>query len=392
MKTYAFLSLMLVLAACSPGKNNSASSTATATPPSAPVALAAGASIDKPAPASVGMTVTGAIVANGPSNFYRFDNTAKLRDIVKVRLENKSTTLRPEIKIYNADRSQLFDRYDGTPGSSVEQPISLDPGQTIYVEVTPYGSAGAYQLSAIGQRAYDANEPNDDELTATPLKFGDSIEGSIMDDKDADWFHVSAATKGKVSIVLENLSTTLRPDIKIYSSSKSQITEKYDGTPGAALDFTVDVDPGKDFYVQILPYGSTGKYRLTTRGAIQAADMAATLKAKGLVDLYGVYFDTDQTTIKPESTTTLAEVGALLKGNGSLKLEVSGHTDNSGAKAHNMTLSQGRAESVVQWLVGQYGVDSNRLSAKGYGDTKPVAPNDSPANMAKNRRVELRRI
>ncbi|MFI4973700.1 MAG: OmpA family protein [Caulobacterales bacterium] len=386
MRLYAILLLTFAIAACS------RLNTAAGGPPSPPVSLAGGASIDKAASANVGTTVSGEMVANGPSNFYRFTYTGAQRDLVLIRLENKSSTLRPEIKIYNADRSQLFDKYDGTPGASVEQPMSFEPGQVIYVEVTPYGSAGAYQLSALAQKAYDANEPNETVLTAKPVKFGDSIEGNIWDDKDFDWFHISAPTTGKVTVVLENLSPTLRPDVKVYSSSKSQIIEKYDGTPGAALDFDVDVDAGKDFYVEVVPYGSTGKYRLTTRAAVQAADMAAALKSKGLIDLYGVYFDTDQTTVKPESTTTLSEVGTLLKTDASLKLEVSGHTDNSGTKSHNMTLSQGRAEAVVAWLVGQYGVDASRLVAKGYGDTKPVAPNDSPADMAKNRRVELRKI
>jgi outer membrane protein OmpA-like peptidoglycan-associated protein len=392
MKTFAILALTIAVAACSPKTAANNAAAAANTPPAPPVALAGGSSINTPATATVGMTVTGAITPNGPSNFYRFDYTGKLRDIVVLRLENRSTTLRPEIKVYNADRSQLFDKYDGTPGASVEQSMSLDPGQTIYVEVTPYGSSGAYQLSALAQKAYDANEPNDDVLSATPVKFGDPIEGSVMDDKDADWFHVTAPMSGKVSVVLENLSATLRPDVKVFSQLKSQIAEKYDGTPGAGLDFTVDVEPGKDFYVEIVPYGSIGKYRLTTRAAVQTADMAASLKAKGLVDLYGVYFDTDQTTIKPESATTLGEVGALLKGDPSLKLEVSGHTDNSGSKTHNLVLSQGRAESVVAWLVGQFGIDTGRLVPKGYGDSKPVAPNDTPADMAKNRRVELRKI
>lgn len=229
------------------------------------VALPGGGSIDKAAVTAVGATVSGAILTGGTSNFYRFDNSMKLRDIVVVRLENKSATLKPEMKLYNADRSLMIDKYDGTPGASVQQPISLDPGQTFYVEVTPYGSAGAYQLSAVPQKAYDSNEPNDDQLTAKAIVVGQAIEGSIMDDKDQDWFRVSGATTAKVDVVLENLSATLKPDIKIYSSTKSLKLEKYDATPGAGLDFVVEVDVGKDFYVQILPYGSTGKYKLSTK-------------------------------------------------------------------------------------------------------------------------------
>jgi len=125
---------------------------------------------------------------------------------------------------------------------------------------------------------------------------------------------------------------------------------------------------------------------------VKAADMVDALATKGVVDLYGIYFDTDKTEIRPESTATLGEVATLLKVDRSLRLEVSGHTDNTGAHDHNMALSLGRAQAVVQALVTQYGIDPARLTAKGYGDTRPVAPNSNAANMAKNRRVELRKL
>jgi outer membrane protein OmpA-like peptidoglycan-associated protein len=125
---------------------------------------------------------------------------------------------------------------------------------------------------------------------------------------------------------------------------------------------------------------------------LKAADMAEALKTKGSVDIYGIYFDTDKSAIKPESTPTLEEVASLLKIDGGLKLEVSGHTDNTGEKVHNLKLSEDRAQAVVKALTTSYGIDGKRLVAKGYGDTKPVAPNTSDDNKAKNRRVELRKI
>ena len=359
---------------------------------SEPVALTPGSTIDQAAATTLGTTVTGEIAPKGPSNFFRFDNPGKLRDIVLIRLANKSTTLRPSVKIYNSERSQITYKYDGTAGANLDQSVSLDPGKSIYVEVEPYDSQGAYELSVTPQKAYDAHEPNDDQLTPTAVKFGDAIEASIMDDKDNDWYHFTATSSPKVAIVLENLSTTLQPSVNVYSTSKSKVTYKYDGTAGASLDFVADLQPGQDFYVQVEPYNSSGKYRLTARPAVLAGDMASALKAKGLVDLYGVYFDTDQTFVKPVSATTLAEVASLLKADPALRLEIAGHTDTSGGKDHNLTLSLGRAEAVVSALAGQYGIEAARLTAKGYGDSKPVAGNDTAANMAKNRRVELRKM
>ena len=125
---------------------------------------------------------------------------------------------------------------------------------------------------------------------------------------------------------------------------------------------------------------------------VKAADMADALATKGVIDLYGVYFDTDKTEVKPESGATLDEVATLLKIDRSLRLELSGHTDNTGDKGHNLKLSQARAQAVVQILVAKYRIDSKRLTGMGYGDTKPIVPNDTEANKARNRRVELRKL
>jgi OOP family OmpA-OmpF porin len=125
---------------------------------------------------------------------------------------------------------------------------------------------------------------------------------------------------------------------------------------------------------------------------VKAADMADALATKGSIDLYGIYFDVDKSDIKPDSTKTLDEIASLLKIDLSLKLEISGHTDNTGDKDHNMALSEARAKAVVDVLVKKYGIDPARLEAKGYGDTMPVASNDTEDGRAKNRRVELRKI
>jgi OmpA-OmpF porin, OOP family len=125
---------------------------------------------------------------------------------------------------------------------------------------------------------------------------------------------------------------------------------------------------------------------------IKATDMAKALADTGKIDIYGVYFDTDKTDLNPSSKGTLEEVAKLLKADPLLRLEVAGHTDNTGGAAHNVQLSAGRAAAVVNALVTTYGIDRTRLQARGYGDSKPVAPNDTDQNRAKNRRVELRKL
>jgi len=125
---------------------------------------------------------------------------------------------------------------------------------------------------------------------------------------------------------------------------------------------------------------------------VKAADIADALATKGNINLYGIYFDTDQTAIKPASDKTLGEVATLLKIDRSLKLEIGGHTDSSGDKNHNLKLSQDRAASVVAALTKTYGADATRLHAQGYGGGKPIASNATEDGRAKNRRVELRKL
>jgi outer membrane protein OmpA-like peptidoglycan-associated protein len=82
---------------------------------------------------------------------------------------------------------------------------------------------------------------------------------------------------------------------------------------------------------------------------------------------------------------------ALLKGNPEKKIEIGGHTDNVGSDEANLTLSNNRAQSVVDYLIKK-GIATTRLTAKGYGETLPIATNDTDAGRAKNRRTEFKVI
>jgi outer membrane protein OmpA-like peptidoglycan-associated protein len=120
-----------------------------------------------------------------------------------------------------------------------------------------------------------------------------------------------------------------------------------------------------------------------------AASFGNDLKAVGHVAVYGIYFDTGKSVLKPESTPALQEVAKLLGADPSLKLWVVGHTDSVGAIEGNMKLAQARAEAVVTVLATTHGVAAARLKGYGVGPLAPVASNDSDDGRAKNRRVEL---
>jgi len=112
------------------------------------------------------------------------------------------------------------------------------------------------------------------------------------------------------------------------------------------------------------------------------------LKERKAVVLEGVEFDNDKDTLRPASLTTLDEVATSLKDWSGVRLEVQGHCSDPGTEEHNMDLSQRRAAAVKAYLVSQ-GIDASRLEAKGYGETRPIANNNTEAGRQMNRRVEL---
>jgi len=114
-----------------------------------------------------------------------------------------------------------------------------------------------------------------------------------------------------------------------------------------------------------------------------------TLESGNLATMKNLFFATGSAELEHSSLAELNQLKELMQTHGSLRLEISGHTDSDGTAAINQTLSEARANSVREHLLSQ-GIDGQRLVAVGHGDTKPVAVNDSDANKARNRRTEIK--
>jgi outer membrane protein OmpA-like peptidoglycan-associated protein len=110
------------------------------------------------------------------------------------------------------------------------------------------------------------------------------------------------------------------------------------------------------------------------------------VNAQGCWELQGVYFDTDQTVIK--NPKVLDEAVVILKANPKITGEVRGFTDSTASAEYNQKLSEGRAKAVRDYFIKQ-GIAAERIRAKGFGESNPVASNDTAAGRALNRRVEL---
>jgi len=105
--------------------------------------------------------------------------------------------------------------------------------------------------------------------------------------------------------------------------------------------------------------------------------------------LKNIFFETNKADLKPASKTELNKLVDLLTKNITLKIEIGGHTDNVGADADNLKLSDARAKAVMAYLIAN-GISADRLTAKGYGETLPIADNATPEGRAQNRRTEFK--
>ena len=223
--------------------------------------------------AEIGTTVAGEVNPAEDVDFFKFryDDSKKRRDIVAVRLENRSTTLRPGLVLHNEDKSLARDWTSANaPGADFELSFTAQPGKIVYVGVgSVYNqTTGQYSLSLAPKKAYDQYEPNDDAFAATPIKMGQTIEANIMDGADVDSYRLSGVKEKSFTVHLENKSTALRPSIRILKSDRS-IAQDWSAAnaPGADLTFSIASEPGQDYFVEVGAYGnnSAGAYKLTVR-------------------------------------------------------------------------------------------------------------------------------
>jgi outer membrane protein OmpA-like peptidoglycan-associated protein len=122
---------------------------------------------------------------------------------------------------------------------------------------------------------------------------------------------------------------------------------------------------------------------------IDAAAMSTEIAERGSIALYGIQFEFDNAALQANSSDTIAEVAKALNADPSLNIYIVGHTDGEGAHGYNQVLSENRAKSVVEELVGSYGVAAARLTAVGVGQVAPVASNDTEEGRDLNRRVAI---
>jgi hypothetical protein len=199
---------------------------------------------------------------------FRVTSPPAPRDLLLVQLVNRSQTLAPRLRLYDADGRLLdWSRESLEPGASLREVISPPPNTTLFLRVEGLiDTAGAYSLTVSPMKAFDAFEPNDDILTATKIGLNQTVEANIMDGEDTDYYSFRGSERG-VAIEIQNRSKTLIPALTIFTP---EMTNNGFGpkltAPGSDLHFSMKVESGKTYYIQVWGQSKTaGDYSLTIK-------------------------------------------------------------------------------------------------------------------------------
>lgn len=242
-------------------------------------------------------------------------------------------------------------------------------------------------------------------------------EGSLIVSSDGKTAYYSSDrndTKGGLDIYTFELRKDLRPLKTLWVKGKVFDIKTKNGLPSSVEladvksremisklqtdeegNYLVTLPVGKDYAFNVkrkgyLFYSENYNIDETFPDSIFQVDIPLQpIEANAKMVLKNVFFDTKKTELKPESITELDNVVRLLNENPNLKIQISGYTDNVGKPADNLKLSTGRAVAVVNYLLNK-SIRNERLTFKGYGETNPIANNNTEEGRAMNRRTELR--
>jgi OOP family OmpA-OmpF porin len=218
--------------------------------------------------------------------------------------------------------------------------------------------------SAAGAEFDAANIFSGDFMVGKDASIGPA-SGSYPGDQDdyvGKWHHIAIAyNKGNVKIYCDQYRLCIAPHLE--------------GNPHS-------------LYLGCIASNDEPVYIKNIRIAEGGGDLYKRVMSDGKFVSRGILFDVNKATLKPQSMGAINEVVQMMKDHADLKFEIDGHTDSDGDDAANMKLSQQRAEAVKSQIISA-GIEPTRLSAKGFGKTKPVDGNDTSEGKANNRRVEF---
>jgi hypothetical protein len=200
----------------------------------------------------LGKHVKAAIEAKADADVYAFTTPATYRDWIHIELQNLSTTLDPQLELFDATKASIGSTSNGTAGGDVSYDFVAQPTAKFSVRVSSHfvANGGVYVLRIVPKKAYDAHEPNDDILSARRISEATPLKAGIMDRHDVDVFSISGATSGERSLTLTiaNGSTTLHPRLAVYDAGKTEIGSSYNATAGGDLSYSIKTPKGPVYF------------------------------------------------------------------------------------------------------------------------------------------------
>jgi hypothetical protein len=210
----------------------------------------------------------GEISSTSDPDFFRFTTGHLPRDYYRIALKNLSTTLAPEIHVYDQQKSEIFSDSRDTAGAEFNHDFVPVPDSIYYIRVNQrYNTTGAYSLAVTPMHRYDRYEPNDDIASAKEISTGKTVDAEIMDPGDLDFFQFkSPGNAGNMTVSLKNRSTTLAPEIHVYDSQKSELFSDSRDTAGAEFVHSFPAQANAVYFIRVSQrYNTAGAYSLTVQ-------------------------------------------------------------------------------------------------------------------------------
>ena len=193
----------------------------------------------------------------------------------------------------------------------------------------------------------------------------------------------SCDTHKPVSAKITVTDLATQKQVGVYSTNSSSGKYTVILPPGKNYALAVEA-PGYLFYSKNIDVPHLDHYM-----EINDTICMNTLKVGTKIVLRNIFFDVDKATLRPESVNELERLVEIMKNNPTLEIEISGHTDSDASDEHNLKLSDARAHAVLDYVKNK-GVSEKRMVWKGYGESQPMAPNDTKENKQLNRRTEIK--
>jgi hypothetical protein len=206
--------------------------------------------------------VISATLLDNDTHFFKFTAPSGPRDHLRVRLQNRSTSLGLALAVMDAAKAPIGDATSAA-AADITYEFPAISGATHYLRVSPYYSGGGtYTLIVEPTHSFDAYEPNDTILTAKDISVGTQVEANIMDGQDTDFYRFRAQ-RAKTVVIIENRSTTLGIGLAVTDGDKAPVGEQT-GSVAANVRYEFESKPGSMYHLQVSPYYSeSGKYALT---------------------------------------------------------------------------------------------------------------------------------